>query len=47
MSKANVEPKNYISERIDIFHMCTCPYQFLVFGPDTLEIILIADFNAQ
>ena len=36
---------DYISERINIFHMCT--YKALVFGAKTLEIVIISDYQAQ
>ena len=34
-----------ISERTNIFHMCT--YKSLVIGVKTLEIILISDYQAH
>ena len=33
-----------ISERINIFHMCT--YKSLIIGAKTLEIIIISDYQA-
>ena len=36
---------DYISERMNIFHMCI--YKSLIFGSKTLEIIFISDYQAH